>query len=45
MRLPNAAHESHPWRIRDIVPDFTLEDVWLLPVDGGAEDFATLVET
>lgn len=44
MRLPNAAHESHPWRIRHIVPDFTLEDVWLLPVDGGAEDFATLVD-
>ncbi|CAN5800501.1 hypothetical protein BH24ACT3_BH24ACT3_08910 [soil metagenome] len=43
-RLPNAAHESHPWQIHDIVPDFTLEDVWSLPADGGAEDFATLVE-
>ena len=32
MRLPNAAHESRPWRIREIVPDFTLEDVWALPV-------------
>jgi hypothetical protein len=39
MRLPNAAHESGPWRIREIVPDFTLEDVWALPVEGGAEDF------
>jgi hypothetical protein len=44
MRLPNAVHESQPWRIRDIVPDFTLEDVWALPVHGGAEDFQTLLE-
>jgi hypothetical protein len=44
MRLPNAAHESRPWRIREIVPDFTLEDVWALPVRGGAEDFQTLLE-
>ena len=28
MRLPNAVQESHPWRIREIAPDFTLEDVW-----------------
>ena len=39
MRLPNSAHESHPWRIHEIVPDFTLEDVWALPAQGGAEDF------
>ena len=44
MRIPNAAHESRPWRIREIVPDFTLEDVWALPVHGGAEDFQTLLE-
>ena len=44
MRLPNAAHESRPWRIREIVPDFTLEDVWALPAQGGAEDFQTLLE-
>jgi hypothetical protein len=44
MRLPNAAHESHPWRIREIAPDFTLEDVWALPVHGGAEDFQALLE-
>jgi hypothetical protein len=44
MRLPNAAHESRPWRIREIVPDFTLEDVWALPVHGGAEDFQALLE-
>ena len=44
MRIPNAAHESQPWRIRDIVPDFTLEDVWALPARGGAQDFQTLLE-
>ncbi len=44
MRLPNSAHESRPWRIRDIVPDFTLEDVWALPAHGGAQDFQTLLE-
>ncbi len=44
MRLPNAAHESRPWRIREIAPDFTLEDVWAVPVHGGAEDFQTLLE-
>src|ERR1700728_3855123 len=44
MRLPNATHESRPWRIREITPDFTLEDVWALPVHGGAEDFQALIE-
>jgi hypothetical protein len=44
MRLPNSEHESRPWRIRDIAPDFTVEDVWALPVHGGAEDFPTLLE-
>ncbi len=44
MRLPNAAHESGPWRIREIAPDFTVEDVWALPVRGGAEDFQALLE-
>ncbi len=43
-KLPNAAHESRPWRIREIVPDFTLEDVWALPAQGGAEDFQSLLE-
>ncbi len=45
MRLPNATHESRPWRIRAIVPDFTLEDVWTLPaVSGCSEDFQTAIE-
>jgi hypothetical protein len=44
MRLPNSAHESRPWRIREIAPDFILEDVWALPTPGGAEDFEALLE-
>lgn len=44
MRLSNEAQESRPWRIREIVSDFTLEDVWALPVHGDAEDFRRLVE-
>lgn len=43
-RLPNATHESRPWRIREIAPDFTVEDVWALPVHGRAGDFQTLLE-
>jgi hypothetical protein len=43
MKLPNAAHESGPWHIRTIVPDFTLEDVWALPAQGRAEDFRALL--
>lgn len=39
MRIPNAVHESGPWRIHEVVPDFTLEDVWALPAEGTAEDF------
>jgi hypothetical protein len=44
MRLPNSEHESHAWRIHEIAPDFRLEDVWALPAQGGADDFATLLE-
>jgi hypothetical protein len=44
MRIPNAEHESRPWRIRALVPDFTLEDVWALPAHGGPEDFQMLLE-
>jgi hypothetical protein len=44
MRLPNAVHEAGSWRIKEIVPDFTLEDVWALPLDGGADDFPKLLE-
>ena len=38
MRISNAVHASGPWRIREIVGDFTLEDVWALPVEGTEAD-------
>ena len=44
MRLPNAEHETQPWRIHEIVRDFTLEDVWALPVHGDADDFDLLLD-
>lgn len=44
VRLPNAEHLSHAWRIAEVAPDFRLEDVWALPAQGGAGDFATLLE-
>ena len=43
-RVPNSAQESGPWRIGAIVPDFTLEDVWALPVEGGPDDFQAMLE-
>jgi hypothetical protein len=45
VRLPKSAHLSRPWRIREIAPDFRLEDAWGLPVHGGAADFQALLET
>lgn len=44
MRLANSEHESRPWRIREIARDFTLEDVWGLPVHGDAEDFQAFLQ-
>ncbi len=44
MRISSAVHEARPWRIRKIAADFTVEDVWALPVHGDAEDFQALLE-
>ena len=45
MRVPNEVQLAQPWRIHAVVPDFTLEDVWTLPlVGGGSDDFAAAVE-
>ena len=44
MRIPNEAHTGRPWRIHEVVPDFRLEDVWLLPGVGGPDDFPRVVE-
>lgn len=44
MKLPDAEHESRPWRIHDLVPDFTLEDVWILPMRGGPGDLQGVLD-
>jgi hypothetical protein len=44
VRLSNSEHESHDWRIREVAPDFRLEDVWALPARGGPGDFERLLE-
>ena len=44
MKLPNSEHERRPWRIHELVPDFTLEDVWALPMRGGPDDFQGVLE-
>ena len=43
-RIADAAHEAGPWRIREIIPDFPLEDAWEMPVTGRAEDFPEVIE-
>jgi hypothetical protein len=43
-RLPDTAYTAAAWRIRDLTPDFTLEDVWELPGEGRPEDFRKVVE-
>lgn len=43
MRLQNAVHTTHPWRIHEVVRDFDLLDVWGLPVQGAAHDFDVLI--
>ena len=43
-RIPNSVHEAGPWRIREIVPDFTLEDAWAMPVSGRADEFPQALE-
>jgi hypothetical protein len=44
MRVPVSTHGSRPWRIHEIAPDFTVEDVWDLPVHGDAGEFQSLLD-
>jgi hypothetical protein len=44
MRLPNSAHEEHPWVIAQIAPDFRLLDAWAVPAQGGPDDFDSFLE-
>ena len=42
--LTPTTHTDQPWRIHEIAPDFDLEDVWALPMRGGPDDLADIVE-
>lgn len=44
MKRLKAEHERRSLRIHELVPDFTLEDVWALPVRGDAEGFGEFLE-
>jgi Protein of unknown function (DUF2867) len=44
MRIANAVLASRPWRIHEIAPDFTVEDVWALPAHGRADEFQSLLD-
>lgn len=44
MKQLKTEHEGRPLRIHELVPDFTLEDVWALPVQGGPSDFDAFLE-
>lgn len=44
MRVPDSVHGARDWRIHEVVRDFTLEDVWALPVRGEEGDFRAVVE-
>lgn len=44
MRIPNDVLKTQRWIIDDIVHDFDVEDVWALPIDGGPDDFAAVVD-
>lgn len=40
MKVPNTAHESRVWPIRRMAPDFAVQDVRALPVQGGRPSVA-----
>jgi Protein of unknown function (DUF2867) len=44
MKRLKAEHERRPLRIHGVVSDFDLEDVWALPVEGGADDFQPFLD-
>ena len=43
MRLPDSSFTDRPWRVHEIAPDFTVEDVWALPTPGGPHELDRFV--
>ncbi|MBB4907447.1 DUF2867 domain-containing protein [Actinophytocola algeriensis] len=44
MKVSNDVLKTQRWIITDIVHDFDVEDVWALPIDGGADDFGAVID-
>jgi hypothetical protein len=44
MRIASDVLKTQDWIISDIVSDFGVEDVWALPVEGGVDDFASVID-
>lgn len=47
MRLPLSAQDEHPWLVRKLATDFTLDEVWEFPIVGDArkgETFRTFCQ-
>jgi hypothetical protein len=44
MKRLKVEHERSPLRVHELVPDFLLEDVWALPVQGEAKDFEDFLD-
>jgi hypothetical protein len=43
-RRPSSEHTSRHWRIHEIIPDFTIEDVWVFRTPGaGPHDFPLML--
>ena len=44
LQLPESVQTSRPWRIKEILGDFKLQDAWALPTPGGPDDFPKFLE-
>lgn len=45
MRVAVSEHTERPWRIHELAPDFTVEDVWSFRTPGaGPDDFSVMMD-
>ncbi len=44
MRLSRSAYTARDWRMHEIAPDFTVEDVWELPIRGARDELPRVVD-
>lgn len=43
-QIPIDVFRSQPWRVHDLIPDFGIEDVWLLPTPSGSDGLIRFVQ-